>query len=241
MHSSRLPEMPVPYPGIHSLRSFHCGFIVGLQAEGRLLRKQGAQLVACAGGSAKRAEELGLELAAQGAELLISFGLAGGLSPVLRAGDLVLADRLTSPDGLISFTERSLRLQLAAKLTPYPLTGTILGFDRPVKDAAEKTLLYEQNEAVAVDMESHGLARAAVQAKLPFLVVRAIADPASRTIPNAALSGFDATGRIKPKAVLHSLGRNPREIPQLIGLALEAQAGMSSLRRISGQMIRLLS
>ena len=55
--------------------------------------------VACSGGSPERARAEAARLAAEGATGLVSFGLAGGLAPELRPGDLVLPETVQAPDG----------------------------------------------------------------------------------------------------------------------------------------------
>ena len=85
------------------------------------------------------------------------------------------------------------------------IEGTICGSDRAVSTPREKAKLFAQTGAVAVDMESHGVGRAAREAGLSLLVVRAIADSASRTIPNAAIAGLGEDGGRKPFAVIGKL------------------------------------
>ena len=50
-----------------------------------------------------------------------------------------------------------------------------------------KRAAWRETGALAVDMESAVVARAADAAGIPFLVLRAIADPAVRELPSAAL------------------------------------------------------
>ena len=73
------------------------GVLTGLAAEARLLERAltGSDvIIARTGAVPERAEAAAESLVAKGAAALLSFGLAGGLDPTLRAGDLVLADRV---------------------------------------------------------------------------------------------------------------------------------------------------
>ena len=95
----------------------------------------------------------------------------------------------------------------------------------------EKADLFESSGAAAVDMESHAVAAVARKYSLPFLPVRAVADPATRSVPEFALTALSPGGRIRPGAVIARLLARPWEIRELLGLAVETRAAMASLRR----------
>lgn len=205
------------------------GIVTGLQSELKLARRGSeTRLCACAGGSAARAEERARELVAQGATALLSFGLGGGLAEVLEPGAVVIADRVvetdgdaaakswpTDPDWTASLMRRE-GMAVDARIEP------VLGHDAPVQSSTAKLALSEQTGAALVDMESHGVARAAFERGIPFAVVRVVADPASCTLPEVALLGMDAHGNTRPLRVLGALLRRPQELPALIRLARQA-------------------
>jgi hypothetical protein len=62
-------------------------------------------------------------------------------------------------------------------------------------------------------------------------VVRAIADPASRAIPAAALAGLGPDGRRRPFSVLVRLLVNPAQISGIVRLAGDSRAARCSLAR----------
>src|SRR5512135_2689308 len=97
-------------------------------AEARCLGTAGLPdaLVYCSGASPIRAAAGAAALIAQGATVLVSFGLAGGLDPALRPGDLMLADSVILPDGGRIETDRTWRARLA---------GPAIGPDTPDGDA----------------------------------------------------------------------------------------------------------
>ena len=105
----------------------------------------------------------------------------------------------------------------------------IYGSDLVVSRTDDKARLFTDYGVRAVDMESHGVARAAREAGLPFLIVRAIADPADRTIPPAALAGLGPDGEQRPFAVMLAMLRNPAQVPALIQLARDAKTAMRRL------------
>jgi hopanoid-associated phosphorylase len=203
-----------------------------VRAAGEGLPESERPYVGVAGGSAERAAYLSQQHVAAGVRGLVSFGVAGGLDPSLRPGDLVIATAVwrRSDEAAIGASEtwgRSIEAAVGTRSRVH--TGVIAGVDAPVISAAQKRVLHTDSTALAVDMESHGIAAAAVEAALPLLVIRAIADPATRTIPAAALAGMGDDGRLRPMAVLHGLLASPGDLPGLIRLARDSAAAMRSL------------
>jgi nucleoside phosphorylase len=81
------------------------GVVTGLKSEAKLL--QGLQLACVStGGRAREARRKIDRLIAEGATGLISFGIAGALSPELKTGDLIVADMVTNDIGEVWQTHR---------------------------------------------------------------------------------------------------------------------------------------
>jgi adenosylhomocysteine nucleosidase len=80
-------------------------------------------------------------------------------------------------------------------------------------------------------MESHFAARLALRTGRPFAALRVICDPAERALPPAALVGMKPDGRVDLAALLASLLRNPRQLPDLIRVASDARVALSVLTR----------
>ena len=213
------------------------GIITGMKAEADLLSaaargapEQSRPLIAAAGGNAGRAENAARGFAAAGVRGLVSFGIAGGLDPRLKSGDIILADTVLPPgDEGIATHQVWCAAFAAAFAAASVIEGTICGSDRAVSTPREKAKLFAQTGAVAVDMESHGVGRAAREAGLSLLVVRAIADSASRTIPNAAIAGLGEDGGRKPFAVIGKLLRHPTQLVHLIGVARDSKVALRRL------------
>ena len=213
------------------------GVVTGLAREAAWLAAgaRGSIRIACAGADPSRAARLSRELLADGCRALVSFGVAGGLNPSLAAGDLVLADAVTTPDGRRHPTDAAWRRRLAERcrtalrLHEMPLAGT----DVPVLASADKDALRRRSGAWAVDMESHAVARAAVEAGVPFLVVRAIADPASRAVPAWLADIVDERGRTRRAVLAATIIRRPGQIAALIRLGRDFAAAGRTLRRVA--------
>lgn len=215
------------------------GAVTGLAAEAECLRKAGRTseppIIFVSGASAARARDGAVLLAENGAAGLLSFGLAGGLDPGLRAGTLILARAAMAEDGTVYAADKDWRARLKAEIGDRLVVaeGTLAGRDRPVLSAQDKQALFRALGAAAVDMESHAVAAVARKFSLPFMAVRAIADPAARSVPDFALMALGPDGRIRPEAVPAGLLARPWKIPGLLGLAMETRAAMKSLRRVA--------
>ncbi len=212
------------------------GIVVGLEAEARIARTLGGPRgarVAVAGGhgseSLAAAQALVEGLVAAGARFLVSFGLAGGLDPGLAAGALVVpASVLVEGRRIPTDPGLSALLGGASALV-------ILHAERAVTAAAEKARLHRETGAAAVDLESGAVARVAEAHGLPFAALRAICDPAGRTLPPAALVALGRDGRIRLGALAVSLLRQPGQMAGLVRLGADAAAARRALvERVRG-------
>ena len=205
--------------------------ITGMEAEARLARDAG--LVAMASGGVA-AQTLAFAEAAikDGAAALVSFGIAGALAPHLASGTLLLPRAVIAEDGTQYAVDEAWRAQVeaASRAAALPLeTGDIFGAEAAIAAAEQKAALHRKTGAVAVDLESHLVARVAAKTGTPFLVLRAIADPATRTLPPAALDGLGADGKPALGRVLLSVARSPLQIAALIRLAGDTRRALSAL------------
>jgi hopanoid-associated phosphorylase len=200
------------------------GIVVGLAAEARIARRlPGHVEVAVGGGTADGARRAAEHLLRHGARGLVSFGLAAGLALELRAGDLVVPRRVLA-DGAPFATDRGLCKALGGS-TPHDL----LHSERVVVTAADKQRLLESSRCAALDMESGVVARAALAESRPFAVLRAVCDPASRSLPPAALVALSPDGEIGLGPVLRSLAGHPGQLPALLAVARDAYVARRAL------------
>ena len=84
-----------------------------------------------------------------------------------------------------------------------------------------------------VDMESSGVAAKATSENIPFISIRAAADPAERPLPKSALIGINQDGKTRPIAVLSKLFIQPWELPGLILLGRDSAKALKTLRRVA--------
>jgi len=205
------------------------GFITGLAAEAKLLRGTGF-LLAAGGGEPAGAARAAAALIAQGAQALVSFGLAGGLAKHLQPGEILVPD--TVIEGPRSYTCDPALIAFLGGAT----SGAMLAGKQIAASPADKALLLKRNKkAVAIDLESGAVARAAAAHGLPFAVLRAVADSATRGLPPAALVPLTTDGGIDLPGILRAVAANPAQIPALLGLARDAGKARAALaKRIKG-------
>lgn len=218
------------------------GVVTGLLAEADCIARPAGEwgqasrpFLYCAGADGERAREGALRLIEDGAKALVSFGMAGGLDPSLEPGALICADTVQAPDRETLATSQDWRQRLIALINDeLPVSvGAVITTTRPVASAAAKEALARDTGAIAVDMESHGVAAVAAEAGLPFIVIRAVADPARRALPRAALAGIGRDGGRRPLAVLLRLALRPLDIADVVRLAGDSRAALVSLRRVA--------
>ena len=208
------------------------GFVIaaaGLRAEARIAERSG-HVVAVAGGSDQvRLAALLRKEIARGGNAVISFGICAGLAPGSRAGTCLIGREVVHGDARYP-TDRAWATRISSAIGALGLV-TIAGVDRPLTGASEKQALHAATGATGADMESHIAARIAREHRLPFAVLRVIADPAERNLPPAALVGMRPDGGLNLAAVLGSLLRSPAQLPALLRVAADTRAAMAALLR----------
>jgi nucleoside phosphorylase len=176
-------------------------------------------------------------LSGQEVAVLVGQGVCGALDPALKSGDVIVADRVleAAPESNSASWETdgawTEAVYAAIKDTGLPVRrGSLLTNLQPVFSADEKTSLFRQHDALAVDMESAAIARAAGEAGLPFLIVRTVCDAADRNIPRSAMDIVARDGRVRPAALILTLLRNPSLIFSLLRMKKDYDAALASLK-----------
>jgi adenosylhomocysteine nucleosidase len=207
------------------------GIVVGLAAEARIARRLNAN-VAVGGSTWAGARKAACDLAQAGATALLSFGLAGGLDPVLRSGDLLIPEAVLSR-GQRYPTDPALCQKLGGA-TPH----TLLGADRIVAEATKKQALWRSTGCAAIDLESGAVAEIAATRGIPFAVLRAICDPASLTLPPLASAALTPHGALSFSLILKSLTHRPGQLSPLLTLAGDAIRARRALLRHAAEITR---
>jgi len=173
----------------------------------------------------RNAQRAGRWLVSSHAAIIGSVGVSGGLSPRLGKGDLVLADEIILWNGETyerawkSDASSVIPLFVALQENRVPVKhGRILTTKRPALTLREKAVHFRETGALAVDMESAGVAEEAKKAGIPFFALRAVCDPADMTIPHFISDCLDSNGNIRSTYLCGQLLKNPFGVVALLGL-----------------------
>jgi adenosylhomocysteine nucleosidase len=176
---------------------------------------------------------------------VISFGVAGGLDPSLRSGDVVVATEVLAGDtrwlaGLTLNEEliASVALERGRLVRRRRLVrGGLAGVEQVVAARAGKAALRSETGAAAVDMESHIAAAYASEAGLPFAALRVISDPAESALPALARAAIKPNGDIDLRKVLRGVARNPMSLRALVSTGIDFNRALRSLRGCRGLLL----
>jgi adenosylhomocysteine nucleosidase len=169
-----------------------------------------------------------------GATALVSWGLAGGLDPALQAGTICLPSVVVSRDGATFATDLHWREILSAAISQRRkvVSGKLLTSAVAIDDVAAKAAAFGETGAVAVDMESLGVAEVAAMNRLAFVAVRAIVDTAGDTLPPAVMAA-GTEGPVRLARLILGIASSPREIAPLLRLAIRYRAATRALGAVA--------
>lgn len=167
---------------------------------------------------------------------VISFGVAGGLDPTLKSGDVVVATEVLAGDTRW-LADLALNEELIALGRLRVVRGGLAGVEQVIAAQAGKAALRSETGASAADMESHIAAAYAAEAGLPFAALRVISDPATRALPALAMSAIKPNGDIDLRKVLRGVARNPLTLRALVSTGIDFNRALRSLRGCRGFLL----
>ena len=208
------------------------GIVTALEMERRWIRTPGP-LVELSGIGDTRAEHAANQMVERGATALVSWGVAGGLDPVLNLGTVILPDTVIDADGSSHGVDLKWRDRLLERVRGRVVTSTspLYHATSVITTADAKRSLYERFGAGAADMESAAVARVALANHLPWIAVRVVIDAAGQDLPAAILTATGNDGRLRVRSV-GGLILGPRHLQPLIALARAGSAAGRSMRRL---------
>jgi adenosylhomocysteine nucleosidase len=205
--------------------------VTGLVQEARIAAGPGMAVI-CSSSSPTQLRALLTVVDPESIRGVISFGVAGGLDPTLRSGDVVVATEVLAGDARWA-AGLSLSDDLIDRLTSgrrRVVRGSLAGAEQVVTGRSCKAALHSETGAAAVDMESHIAAAYAAEAGLPFAALRVISDPAHRALPALARAAIKPNGQIDVATILRGVVRNPATVRALVSTGLDFNRALRSLR-----------
>ncbi len=165
--------------------------------------------------------------------LCLHVGYCGGADPALAPGDLVIATSVTD-----ARTERRIAAEpelvqraqeIISRKGMRGRTGGIATVNEIISSPHEKAFVGTKFNAVALDMESSSFAAACAHAQTPYLIVRAVLDPLSETLPDLS-DALDSSGHADGLAFADHIIRHPGDalkLPRLEYLAAQARIAIT--------------
>ncbi|HTR52450.1 MAG TPA: hypothetical protein VMJ10_17170 [Kofleriaceae bacterium] len=204
----------------------------GMAVTGRLGDHRAVALAVGMGGGSAQA------IAEHAPRLVISCGFSGALDPWLRPGDVVLASSVSDEHGeSIAVAEPDLRIaRQALDGWQRVVEGEIVCTTHVAATRDEKRVLARRGR-LAVDLESWAAARAARDAKIPWLGLRVVLDPIEGDLPEFTRERH--AGYVIP-ALRHALAGS-RGALDLARLALRSRIALRSLERALSRLAPVIA
>ncbi|HKC12158.1 MAG TPA: hypothetical protein VKI41_09000 [Vicinamibacteria bacterium] len=171
---------------------------------------------------------------------LLGAGVAGGLSPGLRAGEILVGNPVRDASAAVGAPDASW-MEAALRSEGAPRPATLLTVDELVWSAAGKASLWRTcspAQPAAVDLESAAWARVAAEKGIPYLILRAVLDVAEEDLPEFLARCQDPDGGLsRSKVAWHALLR-PRLVPDLSALRTRTRSGGERLAGLVEDLLR---
>jgi hopanoid-associated phosphorylase len=209
--------------------------VTGLVQEARIAAGPGMAVI-CSSSDPNQLRALLTTLDPTSIRGVISFGVAGGLDPSLKTGDVVVATEVMAGDtrwlaGLSLTEDQIASIALGRRRV---VRGLLAGVEEVVAASSCKAALHSETGAAAVDMESHIAAAYAAEASIPFAALRVISDPAHRALPVVARKAIKPNGDLDLLQIMGSVVRNPRTLRALVSTGIDFNRALRSLRGCRG-------
>ena len=180
-------------------------------------------------------------LVKQGVDSLISWGCGAALDADFQAGDLVLAATCVDADQVEIKQSDMIWINVAqGKLSQVLALPTRIGklaeSRTIVASSHDKAQIANVTGAVVLDMESAAIAKVAKLHGLPFLAIRAIADPLNMDLPKAVSHALNDQGEVILSKLFMFLLLHPSDTPGLVKLGLHFKAARNTLKLVAKQL-----
>ena len=197
-------------------------------------RERGGHPVIYSGPGSWGLDNLGTLFSGGGVGLVLFCGFAGGISPSLMAGDILVATRVmkSGSESYPVFPPDFLSLRYR--------TGTILSVGHPVCTPAEKVRLQAETGGDVVDMESADWLACALRHSVQGWVVRVVSDAAGETLPPEMMDFVDSHGETSLRGIVKTLLMRPGLIPAIFSLVrgmVRAHKSLRDLGRLVSQQV----
>jgi len=146
--------------------------------------------------------------------ICINVGYAGGTTPSMNIGDLVIATSVIDTSNENSFTTDNNLVEgaqsLCKKIGLKAVTGAMATVDKVISSPHEKAFIGTAHGVIALDMESSAFASSCLDFGVPCLVVRSILDPLDVTLPDMS-DVLDKSGHVSMGHLANHVIHHPKD------------------------------
>jgi adenosylhomocysteine nucleosidase len=155
-------------------------------------------------------------------------GVAAGLKPEWRPGDLLVAQSVSGPNGEAGIPGDPDLIDLAVQCGAKP-AAKLITLPRIARTIAEKVRLASWGDAA--DMESLPLMQQWSARSIPSLALRVILDPVELPMTCDFEAAMDAHGQVRIMKIMAQMARRPQLLPDFLRLARQSRRVLMILAR----------
>lgn len=171
-------------------------------------------------------------------DFIVSSGLAGGLRPEYKIGQVLAAKDVLSAEASERMPGSAHLIQLASECGASAV-DSFFSADHVITSANEKRAIGAL--ANAVEMESFDVLRGAAGMGVPAVAVRAISDTSADDMPVDMNRVFTADGEVSITRVLGEVARRPRSVFGLVRLSRCSRLAAKSLALFLNSFVQKLA
>jgi len=174
-------------------------------------------------------------LISKGASFIISFGVATALAPYVKVGDVIIPKVIISHERTKLYVDLQWHTNIMKRLidSPYLISyKSLLEVRSVIMDTKQKKMLYMETGCIAADMESAAILKAAIEANIPFICIRAISDSYNMKIPEWVIESIQDSGRLSYSSFIKGLFSHPLDIIDIIKLSIGFNKVKRSLNHV---------
>lgn len=147
-------------------------------------------------------------------DICLNVGYAGGTTPHMSAGDIIIATNVIDDATGKSFAASDTLVEQAANLCRQKeiksMRGGLVTVDKVISTPHEKAFIGTEHDAIAIDMESSSFMERCAASKTPCVVVRAILDPLDVVLPDMG-DVIEEDGKMSFGRVANHLAHHPKD------------------------------
>ena len=212
-----------------SKKSLKIGIVVGLKSEEKSIPKNNNIFVAR--GYGQEAYGAAKKVLKNNIDLIISFGLAGGMNPEIKNSDIIIPKKIFNEKFRFYKTSSFFNSYLEKKCKEKVISKVNLITSQKILNKKMNTSLID-----AVDMEADFVFKAAREHKVAFSSVKVIFDDLKNPIPNFLISTINTKGQLKSLNLFFLILKKPYRIKNLIEINKIYRKSMRKLTSLAQKL-----